>query len=581
MASIWGQLKKRNVVRVAVAYTVVAWLLLQVADVILNNIEVPKWVFQAILLVLAIGFPLALVLSWVFELTPEGIKKEKNVVRSEPRDQVAGRKLDFLIIGVLTVALAMFALDKYVWTDVTVPPSTTNSEHHTIAVLPFVNMSSDEEQEYFSDGLAEELLNLLARIPELKVTSRSSAFYYKGKDTKITDIGRELNVDHVLEGSVRRSADTVRITAQLVNVSNDVHVWSKTWDRTFEDIFVIQDEIAKAVVESLRISLLGDVPQVLETSPEAYTLYLQAAQLFNQQNADAMLQSERLLKRVLELDSRFMPGWNLLIRTYFRGASVGAWHPLEAYPMVRSSAEQILTLDANSEVALMAMADLAIRGDYDYENARVYLERVLEVAPDNQRARERLATLPSSDGGSTNFVSYYEERVANDLTEVRSIYVLGQAYLISRRFDEAEAAFRKAISLSPASAGSHFYLGAVLLLGENYDEALAQMDLEVRDGYAKTGRALVFQATGETGRGAGELAELIEIGYRWTYQIAAVYAFRGDADNAFLWLDRAIDRRDTSLNLIMGDPFMDNIRDDPRFLEVLKRIGRANSDLVR
>ena len=220
MASIWGELKQRNVVRVAVAYTVVAWLLLQVADVILNNIDAPNWVFQTILLVLAIGFPLALVLSWAFELTPDGIKKEKNVVRSEPRNQVAGRKLDFLIIGVLTIALAMFALDKFVWTEPTVPASTINSEQRKIAVLPFVNMSSDEEQEYFSDGLAEELLNLLASIPELKVTSRSSAFFYKGKDTKIADIGRELDVDHVLEGSVRRSGNTVRITAQLIDVSN-------------------------------------------------------------------------------------------------------------------------------------------------------------------------------------------------------------------------------------------------------------------------------------------------------------------------------------------------------------------------
>jgi len=576
MTSVWGELKRRNVVRVAIAYAIAAWLLIEITATTFPILKLPDWSVTLVTVLVLIGFPLALILAWAFELTPEGIKKEKDVDRSESITHITSRKLDFLIIGVLTIALAIFALDKFVWTEGEAPIATANSEQRTIAVLPFINMSSDKEQEYFSDGLAEELLNLLASIPELKVTSRSSAFFYKGKDTKIADIGRELNVDHVLEGSVRRSGDTVRITAQLIDVSNDVHVWSNTWDRTFEDIFVIQDEIAEAVVESLRISLLGDVPHVAQTSSEAYTLYLQAGQLFNLQNADGMYQSERLLKRALELDTRFIPAWSLLIRTYFRGASVGAWHPLEAYPMVRTAAEQILEMDVNNVIALLAMADMAARADYDYESARVYLERALEIAPDDQRIRERLATLPGSDRDSTEFISYYEERVINDPAEVGSIYRLGQGYLLSRRFDEAEAALRKTISLSPSSSGSHFYLGAVLLLGENYDGALAQMNLEVRDGYVKTGRALVFQAMGETDRAAAELAELIDIGYRWTYQIAVVYAFRGEADNAFLWLDRAIERRDTSLFLIQGDPFMDGIRDDPRFLEVLKKIGRAN-----
>ena len=576
MTSVWGELKRRNVVRVAIAYAIAAWLLIEITATTFPILKLPDWSVTLVTVLVLIGFPLALILAWAFELTPEGIKKEKDVDRSESITHITSRKLDILIIGVLTIALAIFALDKFVWTGAKAPIKTTNPEQRSIAVLPFVNLSSDKEQEYFSDGLTEEMLNLLASIPELKVTSRSSAFFYKGKDTKIADIGRELNVDHVLEGSVRRSGDTVRITAQLIDVANDAHIWSNTWDRTFEDIFIIQDEIAQAVVDSLRISLLDEVPRVPETSPEAYTLYLQAGQLFNLRNDDGIQQAEKLLKRAFEIDSRFIPAWSLLIRTYFRGASVGTWHPLEAYPMASAAAEQVLELDANNVDALLAIADVAQRADYDYESRRTYLEHALKLAPADRRIRQRIAMMPGKDRDLSNRISYFEERITNDPTETGSMYVLGQAYLMVRRFDEAEATFRKTIALSPSSSGTHFYLGAVLLLGENFDEALAQMNLEVRDGYVKTGRALVFQAMGETDRAAAELAELIDIGYRWTYQIAVVYAFRGEADNAFLWLDRAIERRDTSLFLIQGDPFMDGIRDDPRFLEVLKKIGRAN-----
>ena len=235
--SLFSELKRRNVFRVGIAYLIVAWLTLQVTDIVVPILELPDVFDRGVLLLLAIGFPFALIFAWAFEMTPEGVKKEKDVDRAVSITQHTGRKLDFIIIGVLTVAVAIFALDKFVWTESVAPK--------TIAVLPFVNMSDDSEQEYFSDGLSEELLNLLAQIPELRVTSRTSAFSFKGKDATIAEVGRTLDVEHVLEGSVRRSGDTIRITAQLINVSTDTHVWSDSWDRDFQDVFVIQDEIAE------------------------------------------------------------------------------------------------------------------------------------------------------------------------------------------------------------------------------------------------------------------------------------------------------------------------------------------------
>ncbi len=278
-----SELRRRNVIRMAVLYAIAAWLIMQVAEVIMDLANLPDWIGTTTLWLLAVGFPIALIFSWFYEITPEGLSLEKDVDRAESITHVTGRRLDFIVISLLCAAVILFAYDKW-WMQG--PPE------KSIAVLPFENMSGDPGQEYFSDGLAEELLNLLARIPELRVTSRSSAFFYKGKKFKIADVGRELNVGHILEGSVRRSGDTVRITAQLIDVTTDAHLWSQTWDRTFDDIFIIQDEIAEAVVDALKISLLGDTPRALETTPEAYALYLQGRSLAAaQRTADSLLRA--------------------------------------------------------------------------------------------------------------------------------------------------------------------------------------------------------------------------------------------------------------------------------------------------
>ena len=269
--SILRELRRRNVFKVGIAYIVVAWLLLQVADVILNNVTAPGWIFQVILLVLAIGLPLILLFAWAFELTPEGLKREHEVDRDESITTHTGKKLNRVIIGVLVLALAYFAYDKFqsrsqeLFAPVALEPlkneqGTTVAEQadaKSIAVLPFVDMSAEKDQEYLSDGISEELLNVLAKVPELKVTSRSTAFFYKGKDFKISDIGRELNVAHVLEGSVRKSGNRVRITAQLIDVDSDTHLWSESYDRTLDDIFAVQDEIANEVVSELKVEILG------------------------------------------------------------------------------------------------------------------------------------------------------------------------------------------------------------------------------------------------------------------------------------------------------------------------------------
>ena len=268
MGRLIQELKRRNVIRVAVAYAVSAWLLIQVSDTVFPMLKLPEWTATFVAVLLIIGFPIALIFAWAYELTPEGIKLEKHVVRDESISHLTGRKLDFAVIATLVVALGYFAFDKFVLdpsrdaelmqttAEVVIEQATETGKSgipdKSIAVLPFVNMSSDPEQEYFSDGISEELLNVLAKIPGLRVAARTSSFQFKGENRDIIDIGQQLNVALVLEGSVRKAGLQIRITAQLIDARNGFHLWSETYDRELENIFAVQDEISAAIVGALK-----------------------------------------------------------------------------------------------------------------------------------------------------------------------------------------------------------------------------------------------------------------------------------------------------------------------------------------
>jgi TolB-like protein len=282
-----NELKRRNVFRVAVGYVISSWLLAQVADLVLENIGAPDWVMQTIMLVLALGFPVVVFFSWAYEVTPEGIKRESEIDRTQSITHATARKLDRAITVVLLVALTYFAYDKFVVSPAReavlveatkqavtekIVTKQEKSKHSgkSVAVLPFVNMSEDSGNEYFADGLSEELLNMLVKIPELRVAARTSSFSFKDKDLTISEIAHELNVSHVLEGSVRKSGNKVRITAQLIKADDGFHLWSENFDRNLDDIFVVQDEIASKVTRALEVTLLGKSQADRAINPEAY-----------------------------------------------------------------------------------------------------------------------------------------------------------------------------------------------------------------------------------------------------------------------------------------------------------------------
>jgi TolB-like protein/Tfp pilus assembly protein PilF len=388
--SVISELKRRNVFRVGIAYVVAAWLVAQVAELAFDSFGAPDWVMKSLIFLMAIGLPFALIFAWAFELTPEGIKREKDVDRSQSITQQTGRKLNYTIIGVLAIALAL-SLASHQWTAEAPEPIETRQsetgEAKSIAVLPFVNMSDDPSNEYFSDGISEELLNVLVKIDGLRVASRTSSFSFKGKDISIPEIADALNVGHVLEGSVRKAGDTVRVTAQLIDVKTDSHLWSETYDRKLEDIFVIQDEISAHIVEALKVALgAGDVVRTAEQPTQdlaAYEDYLRGRHFWSRRGEANIRKAIELFERATETDPGFARAWSSLAAAHITLPAYSATESLEVhYPLAREYAEEALSLDATLADAHAALGDIA-RLENDWIKAESHYRQAIQLEPNN------------------------------------------------------------------------------------------------------------------------------------------------------------------------------------------------------
>ncbi|MDH5630469.1 MAG: hypothetical protein OEY96_09990 [Gammaproteobacteria bacterium] len=313
--NIIQELKRRNVFKVAIAYLVVGWLAIQVIVNVTVPLSLPDWAPSLVIVLLAIGFPIALIFAWAFELTPDGIKKSKDVDQGSSISHLTSRKIDFIIIGALVLIIGGLVYER-----MTNKPSILPEDKISIAVLPFVNMSSDPEQEFFSDGITEEILNALVRVEGLKVTARTSAFAYKGQTPDLREVGKVLGVNNIVEGSVRKSGSKIRITAQLINTTDGSHIWSEVYDRELTDVFAIQDEIAKAIANTLTHSLgLKENKNLVEdriTNMEAYDKYLYARKLIRLRGSKNILEAFDLLNEVTTAEPNFAPGWAALSMTY-------------------------------------------------------------------------------------------------------------------------------------------------------------------------------------------------------------------------------------------------------------------------
>jgi TolB-like protein/Tfp pilus assembly protein PilF len=448
-------------------------------------------------------------------------------------------------------------------------------------VLPFVNMSSDKEQEYFSDGLSEELLNLLSKIPELRVAARTSSFSYKDKDVKVAQIGAELNVGHVLEGSVRKSGDRVRITVQLIQAGDGYHLWSETYDRTLDDVFAIQDEIAAEVVARLKVTLLSAAPIVEETDPEAYALFLQARHLARQGATKSFEQSVTLYQQALAIAPDYIAAWDGLAAVYSDQTDRGLRPVDEGYALARGAADKALAIDPDYPKGHARLGSIAIVYDGDLAVAARHLERALELDPTDLDILGDAAALAGCLGRMDEAIALQEYVVARDPVNARERRRMGISYLFAGRLDDAIASCRTVLTLSPGHLSVQNAIGTALLLKGEPEAALAAMQQETGEGWRLNGLVMAHHALGQAVDSDAALAKVIELVEQVAaYNIAYVLAFRGEADRAFEWLDKAVRYNDPGLSQIVMEPRFANIRTDPRWLPFLERIGKSPEQLA-
>lgn len=579
--SLIAELKRRKVFKVGAAYLVVGWLVIEVASTVMPQFNVPEWAPRLVTLLIALGLPIALVMAWVFDVTPEGLKIDAS--------RVGSKRLFGVAAALVALALGWYFRDRL---EIGPRPDSTTSASAartsdaalaardpvspapaSIAVLPFVDMSQSKDQEYFSDGLSEELLNLLAQLPQMRVIARTSSFSFKGKEVDVATIAKALDVANVLEGSVRKSGNTLRITAQLIRASDSSHLWSQTFDREMTDIFKVQDEIAGAVVDALKVKLL---PSQALTNPnrssntEAYNQFLLANQFFGG-TADGYPQSVAAFKRAIALDPGYAAAYAGLSRIEELLADRTGDEATRRQSLADAEKAIALAPDLADAYVARGLTRLSLRQDKAL--VRADFEKALSLNPHSGPALTAYARLLISLGQISEAIT--ELRKAIDLDPVASggWVLTGRLLNYNGEYVSAHAALVNALEKAPGSEYVRFHLGSNSLLQGKSQEALDIFRDAGRE-YGQAGVAMAEHSLGHAKESQQALETLIATSARGAaYQIAEIHAWRGDADRAFEWLDRAYAQGDGGLNFIKVDPLLASVKADPRFAVLLQKMG--------
>jgi len=552
---------------------VFSWILIQVASILYPSFGWGQDAISKTLILLIIGFPVWIVFAYLFEWTPSGFQKTNDVAEETSIAKSTSKKMNGIIMAGLSFAVLLLVADRVF--DFTGANDATNMDK-SIAVLAFADMSPEKDQEYFSDGISEEILNLLAKIPELKVISRTSAFSFKGTNTTTEEIGAKLKVAHVLEGSIRKSGNTFRITTQLINVADGTHLWSETYDRDMGDIFKIQDEIAAKVTQQLRVTILGDVVATKETDTEAYNLFLQTKQLSLQITSDSNENAEKLIRQSIAIDSTYAPAWALLsnviyesIFNYTRGRGTRT----ERITIGKAAVNKAIQLDPKNALAYASLADYN-RLEWDFEAAARNTNKALELAPENSEIMRRTASSKLNLGNLEEGIAIYKKAITLDPLNYIPDFNLALLYSWNDQYDEAEASMQKYLLMYPNTGVAHNFMGAILLAKGNYQQALVEVEKDNDPFWNLYRKSMVVYALGRQDEANTLLKQLVdEFGNESWPNIAHVYAYRGEKDEAFKWLELAFDNRDSSLLEILNYPELKSLYGDPRWNAFINKLG--------
>ncbi|HVF73219.1 MAG TPA: hypothetical protein VM940_16575, partial [Chthoniobacterales bacterium] len=568
MNEFLAELKRRNVYKVAVAYAVIGWLLIQAGSILFPTFDAPGWVMKVFVIILATGFVVALLISWAFEMTPQGLKRTGEISPNERLPYWSRRKFAAVMafLAMVAAGLLVFQMTRPPKREAGPPPV----EEKSIAVLPMVNQSGDPNQEYFSDGLSEELINRLGQIEELRVIGRNSSFHFKGKGQDSRDVGQALGVANLLEGSVRTDGARVRISVALVNTLDGTQRWSKSYDRELRDIFALQTEIAQSVANQLRVTLLGeeirDTSEPSNRSLEAYNAYMRGEFYFAQFTPDSTRRSIEFHQEAIRLDPNYTKAYGALAWSYCRLGFFSGAQGAAAFTEARKAAERALALNPDAAIARSALAYVAMNLDWNLPQAEKILHEAMARSPRDSTIKNVLAILRTYQNRGEEAAALRQEAILLD-----PLNVILQGNLVADlttlgRYGEAEELARKALELQPSAAQLHYLIARNYLLQGKAEAALQEAQLEPGSNYRLTGIALAHVARGDQAAADEALRLLIErhAGDN-PFRIAAVYGYRKEPDKVFEWLERAYTEHDPRVINTAWEELLKPYRGDPRF----------------
>jgi TolB-like protein/tetratricopeptide (TPR) repeat protein len=583
--NFFAELKRRNVYKVAVAYAVVAWLLIQAASIFFPAFDAPPWVMKIFIIVIIFGFPVALIFSWAFEITPEGIKLESEIEPSKSINRRAGRKIVAVTIALAVVAAGLFVYQLVLQRSTTTrrqSEAATVAPNKSIAVLPFVNMSADKNDEYLSDGMTEELINVLSKMPGLRVPGRTSCFAFKGKNDEdiFHKVGDQLHVGTVLEGSVRKAGEKLRVTAQLINVSDGYHLWSKDYDGDVKDILAFQSNVAQRVVEALQVKLGVEETRALTKkpteNPEAHRLYLLGRYEFGKYSETGWTNSIRYYEQALKLDPNYALAYCGLADTYaYMGGVV--MPSKEAVAKEKEFAQKALELDPELPEAHLSLA-CALGGAFDWRNAGIEFDRAIELNPNLAWAYEIYAWFLGGLGRLDEAIA--KDKKAIELDPLNSFFQSALAYYLyhARRYDDAIVQIKKTLDLDPAATLGRHLLGCCLLWKGDTTGAIAEFQrskIMVTGAWYQGLLGYAYAISGDRSKAEQVLRELEEMAkhqYVNSTAFADIHLGLGEKGKALDWLERSYQDQESACWYLKVDPIYDSVRNEPRFQALVQKV---------
>jgi len=576
----YNELKRRNVIKAGISYLVVSWVVLQVVALIGDILKAPEWLGKTLLIILLCFLPLWLLFSWYYEITSEGLRRTKSV---NPRNSISEKtsyKLNFIIIAFLSIAVILLFVDRYriQHSQEIHEPSLLDApaKENSIVVLPFRDLSPQKDQEYFADGLAEELLSALTKISQLKVTSRTSAFSFKGKALDIPTIAQRLNVNYILEGSIRKADSLMRITIQLIDANADKSIWSENWDHELGNIFSIQDAITNAVVNTLEISLSDLImPESTKTDPEAYALCLEAKYWLEKSydNKEFLEKAVSLSKKSLSIDADYAPSWIIQSNSYRLLASAGFLEKEDGYEKAIRAANKSIALDAKNPAGFSALANALLEYKWEVKEATLLLEKALELEPNNSRIIDNLAGIELINGNLKRSIQLNEKSYRLDPVNPFVIYNLGLAYYYDRQYEEATVYINKSLEIIPDQPSVHGFLAIIHGLQNNHKQAAIEQSKENDPAFKLFSAALIHWFNQNHSRSNEALQSLVkDHADVMQNEIAQIYAVRQELDLSFEWLDKAYDNKNFMLLEMQNEPLFKNLHEDTRWVDFLKKM---------